>query len=234
MGQTQSVDRYAPPSPPSDTFGMPFTFIVIAVSVLLILLYFNFSILLRWFRGANIDLEQIKWLDRPLKGYGSDTPKKAFAKLKSATALGAPSEVTEMQVVWDGEELQQANKRMGSCWDRIVLKNEMIPHDEPKPHVDFLHVFLHLPNVGQDQMQAIKSISASVNYDMDTGMLSVRCGTLQANAATAWLVTQVLSGRKTPEEAKKQYGRTISSALSDDEAYKRLLKQVCAYKNSEL
>lgn len=79
---------------------------------------------------------------------------------------------------------------------RIELKDEYVPHCVPANHFDFLYSYVKV-YIPPEKLNAIQSISGSVNYDPLKHELFARCGSFAANFATLRTVFNVLENIST-------------------------------------
>ena len=103
---------------------------------------------------------------------------------------GQPSSIDPSpggMVVWKKDRL------MNTCFDRIELHDEAIPHCKPMDHVDFLYFFVNY-DVAPSRFIEVTSLSGSVGYDKLKKMLWARCGSAEANIATLALATHIDEG----------------------------------------
>jgi len=155
--------------------------------------------------------------------------------------FGKPSVVSKQKggiAIWLKNDLK-GKKYYGftNQFHEIVIRDELIDHNCPKPHIDFLYSSIIVP-VKPSQINMLYSISGSVNYDPLKNMVTARCGGIGANIATLKLVTDLLLGNSV--EYKKfgikyhnlnsihkngSYGKLIGS-ISNNEHYVVLCREL--------
>lgn len=111
---------------------------------------------------------------------------------------GAPSEITSERIIW---------KNPGA-YKRIMVTREEIPHDFPKPHMDFLEHTIEY-NVPQDKVADLLAFDASSTINRTAGELSARCDLEGHNVLTLNLDRDIIEGKKTVAEARKAFGDNV-------------------------
>ncbi len=126
--------------------------------------------------------------------------------------------------IWTKEQLSD------TCFERIELLDESIPHCVPRPHRDFLYSYVNyeIPN---DKIMDILSLSGSVSYDPLKKFLRARCGSEEANIATLYLAVSIGNNRISIENIhrNKLYEKTIISTGNPQNVqiyYERLCKYI--------
>lgn len=118
--------------------------------------------------------------------------------------------------IWTKEQMVALEK----CYERIIIKDEYIPHGSPKKHYDFLYTVVkyHIP---KSKLRSIIGLSDSVMYDQLKKELIVRCHFEGANKATILLVLKIARGELTLSEIKRKklYGKTIMSTVKGTDVY---------------
>lgn len=101
---------------------------------------------------------------------------------------------------------------------RIVIRDEMIPHNHPAPHFDFLYAYYHL-HVPEHLIDAVNGISESIAYDSHKQEVRARCHFMGANYATLVLAMKIVKGELTGYEAKNAYAKYIFKTVKDHPMY---------------
>ena len=123
------------------------------------------------------------------------------------TKYGPPSHFSPAKggmAVWDQDKLE------ATCFARIEVMDESVPHCAPAPHRDFLYTHVNY-EVPDDKVLDVVSLSGSVAYDPLKKMLRARCGSEEANIATLYLATKIASGATTLAEV--QAGQLYTQAI---------------------
>jgi len=127
------------------------------------------------------------WTERPRLG----------AKMMIAK-YGQPQEATAEKLIW---------KKVGP-FKRIAVMNLETPHDFPLPHVDFLeHTIAY--NVPQDKVGDLIEFDGSSTINRTVGELSARCDLEAHNVLTLNLDHDIVTGKKSVEEARKAFGEIV-------------------------
>ncbi len=126
--------------------------------------------------------------------------------------------------IWTKKQLKE------TCYERIELLDESVPHCVPKPHRDFLYTFINY-EVPDDKVLDVISLSGSVSYDPLKKLLRARCGSEDANVATLYLCTAIGNNRISIDEIqdKELYKKTIMSLSSPQNTqiyYERLCSSI--------
>ncbi|MBA3892464.1 MAG: DUF4142 domain-containing protein [Gemmatimonadales bacterium] len=143
-------------------------------------------------KAEKTDMASIKkiiaaWPERPRLG-----AKEMLAK------YGAPQEVTAEQLVWHD----------AGPFKRITALKLETPHDFPLPHVDFLeHTIAY--KVPQDKVGDLIAFDASSTINRTVGELSARCDLEGHNVLTLNLDHDIVTGKKSVEEARKAFGEIV-------------------------
>ena len=127
---------------------------------------------------------------------------------------GPPQEVTFERMIW----------RDAGPYKRIMLTKEMLPHDFPLPHMDYLeHTILY--NVPNDKTDEVHAFDASMTIYRVGGELSARCDLESNNVLTFNLANDVVTGKTTVAEARKQFGDLVMQrTLGKEPAYTSALQ----------
>jgi len=129
-----------------------------------------------------------KWRERPRLG-----------ATQMIAKYGPPQDVTAEQLVW----------RNPGPFKRITVMNLETPHDFPLPHVDFLeHTIAY--DVPQDKVGDLVEFDASSTINRTVGELSARCDLEGHNILTLNLDHDIVTGKKTVQEARTAFGEIVA------------------------
>ncbi len=109
---------------------------------------------------------------------------------------GEPHEATATQLVWH---------EVGH-WKRIVATKTFYPHEFPAPHIDAVESFIDY-RVPVEKFTALAEFDGSVVVERTAGEVSARCHDEEANNLALNLMHDVVTGRKTVEEARGYYAK---------------------------
>jgi hypothetical protein len=116
---------------------------------------------------------------------------------------GEPDEVTPMRVVWHDN----------GPWKRTIVTKEETDHAFPMPHKDVLEQVIDY-RVATDKVDELARYDGSVIVERTKGELSARCDKEEANFLALNLANDVASGKKSPDEAREQYAKTIQDLMA--------------------
>lgn len=111
-------------------------------------------------------------------------------------AYGEPDEATDTQLTWH---------RPGP-WKRMVATKAFYQHDFPAPHIDAVESFLEY-RVPVDKFTPLAEFDGSVMVERTSGLVSARCHDEQANFLALNLVHDIVTGAKSPREARDYYAK---------------------------
>lgn len=147
-------------------------------------------------RGKGIQRQTVdriisEWAPRPRLG-----AEQLMAK------YGPPTEASGSSLVW----------RDAGPFRRIEVMNMLTPHDFPMPHVDFMeHTILY--EVPEDKLAELLIFDGSSTINRTTGELSARCDLEAHNVLTLNLNHDIVTGKKTVEEARQAFGDIVQQEM---------------------
>ena len=103
---------------------------------------------------------------------------------------GLPSAIDPSK---NGTAIWKKNKLMNTCFDRIELKDESIPHAFPSWHRDALYVWINY-DVAPSKFLEVTSLSGTLSYDPLKKQLRVRCGSIESCISILALCSQIGEG----------------------------------------
>ncbi|WP_164219716.1 hypothetical protein [Virgibacillus sp. YIM 98842] len=115
---------------------------------------------------------------------------------------GPPHEAVSSMLIWYDN----------GPWKRTIVYHEEVPHDFPEPHIDVLEQYIdyHVP---ADQVGIIALIDGSIVIDRTRGEVAVHCDNEGANILSLNMMHEVVTGKRTPEEAREFIAKEISKYL---------------------
>ena len=111
-------------------------------------------------------------------------------------ARGEPDEATPTQLVW----------HEATPWKRVVATRHFFRHDFPAPHFDSVESVLDY-RVPPDKFTPLAEFDGSVVCERTAGEVSARCHDEQANNLALNLMHDIVTGAKTPREARDYYAK---------------------------
>ncbi|MBA3461150.1 MAG: DUF4142 domain-containing protein [Deltaproteobacteria bacterium] len=141
-------------------------------------------------------------------------PGPQLAAQEMMAKYGGPQEVTSERLIW----------RAAGPFKRITLTREELPHDFPMPHMDYLEHTIAF-NVPVDKSDEVHAFGASLTIYRVGGELSARCDLESNNVLTFNLANDVIAGKKTVADARKEFGDIVlQRTLGKDPAYAKGLQ----------
>lgn len=132
------------------------------------------------------------WAERPRLGANEMIAK-----------YGPPQEATAKRLIWHD----------AGPFKRITVMNLETPHDFPLPHVDFLeHTITY--NVPQEKVGDLIAFDASSTINRTVGELSARCDLEGHNVLTLNLDHDIVTGKKSVEEARQAFGEIVGQDVA--------------------
>lgn len=116
---------------------------------------------------------------------------------------GTPNEATASMVVWYNN----------GPWKKSIVYKEEVTHLFPKKHVDVLQQFVDY-KVPVDKFDDIASYDGSVIVERTKGEMSARCDKEEMNFLALNLAREIADGKKTFEQARKEYGKSAMSFMA--------------------
>ena len=190
--------------------------------------------------GALTKVPKVDWMDKPLKGWGTNTPKAEFAK--QVQEFGRPSVLDPRPggfAVWDYNKLRKLGAP-ADCLYRVEIKDEQVPHGKPAPHTDFLYYWMFM-DIPKKLIHKVLAISDSISYDPLKTLLQVRCHFSGANWSTLYSALIIINKKYNIKEFKKLkiYKKLVFSTMAkgkeyDPENLELMKKAICDYHNSHI
>lgn len=110
-------------------------------------------------------------------------------------AYGEPDDATDLEMTWHNV----------GPWKRISAQRAFWQHDFPAPHTDSVESFIDY-RVPPEMAGMLAEYDGSVMVERTTGEVSARCHDEQANSLALNLMHDIVTGVKSPEEARAYYG----------------------------
>lgn len=111
---------------------------------------------------------------------------------------GPPNEATPTKLLW---------YRNGP-WKRTMVTSDVLVHDFPAPHIDFVTQTIDY-KVAPELFDEIGRYDGSCLVDRTAGEVAARCDSEAANVVTLNLMHEIVSGKRTVEEARQVYAENI-------------------------
>lgn len=126
-----------------------------------------------------------------------DAPQKGARQMLEQ--YGPPNEATPTKLFW---------YRVGP-WKRIQITSDILIHNFPAPHSDFLTQWIdyHVP---VDKFDEIGRYDGSCPVDRTAGEAGTRCDSEAANTITINLMHEIVTGKRTVDEARRVYAENMA------------------------
>ena len=112
---------------------------------------------------------------------------------------GEPDEATPTLLTW----------HQPGPWKRIVASKAFYQHDFPAPHQDAVESVIDY-RVPPERFNALAEFDGSVIVERTAGEVSARCHDEQANFLALNLMHDIVTGAKTPAEARAYYAKEFA------------------------
>jgi hypothetical protein len=135
----------------------------------------------------------------------ADWPEMAkSAANKTIEKYGLPNEAIPSRLIWYGN----------GPWKRTVVYRHEIPHNFPQPHTDVIENFIdyHVP---PEKFTDLAKFDGSVIVERTAGEVSARCDMEAANFLALNMMHEIVTGKKTVEEARKTYSENTAAYVTN-------------------
>ncbi len=112
---------------------------------------------------------------------------------------GPPQEATSENLVWHNQ----------GPYKRIMVTRQEIPHDFPRPHMDFLEHTVDY-RVPADKADELLAYDGSVTINRTAGEMSARCDLEGHNILTLNLAHDIITGKTDPRSARIAFGQNVT------------------------
>lgn len=132
-----------------------------------------------------------------------DTSRKAA--MMAMDSYGVPDGVTPTMLVWNDS----------GPWKRTIVYMEEIDHGFPVPHKDVWEQFIDY-DVPVEMFDELARYDGSVIVERTKGEMSARCDKEGANFLAINLANDIVTGKRTVEEARMFYAQTMKSVMNGE------------------
>ncbi len=116
---------------------------------------------------------------------------------------GKPDGITSNELIW-------LNK---GVWKKICINKMETKHSFPIEHTDMMQTTI-MYKVQEDKMDELGKFDGSVTFDRTQGTMSARCDKEGNNFLALNLANDVLTGKKTVDEARQAYGDIVKEKMN--------------------
>lgn len=129
------------------------------------------------------------------------------------TKYGKPDGVTGEEIFWMKK----------GVWNKICITKMESKHSFPIEHTDMMQTTISY-KVPEDKMDELGKFDGSVTFDRTQGTISARCDKEANNFLALNLANDIITGKKTVEQARKAYGDIVKAKMGGaDPAYMQKL-----------
>lgn len=118
---------------------------------------------------------------------------------------GEPHEATASRLIWFNS----------GPWKRTIVYRDEVPHNFPKPHTDLLEQFIDL-EVPVQAFSDLAAFDGSVIPERTKGEISARCDMEPMNFLALNLAYDIISGKRSVDDARKTYAEVATAFMSGD------------------
>lgn len=118
-------------------------------------------------------------------------------------SYGEPSSSSADEMVW----------RNAGIWEMVRVSKNETQHSFPIEHTDMLKMSIY-HKVPVEKMSELGAFDGSVTFDRTQGYLSARCDLEANNFLALNLAHDIITGKKTVEEARTAYADIIKEKMS--------------------
>lgn len=136
---------------------------------------------------SDVDLATAAWPARP-----------RLAVQQMLAQYGPPREVSTEAVIW----------HHAGPYKRIMVTKKEVPHDFPKPHMDFLEHTVSY-RVPADKVDDLVAFDASMTVNATAGEMSARCDLEGHNVLTLNLARDIIEGKKNVKQARAAFAEHV-------------------------
>ena len=130
-------------------------------------------------------------------------PKEAAQRM--IKKYGQPDEVTNMRLIWHDN----------GPWQITEIMNKEIDHNFPIPHKDAMHQAVSY-RVHPEDADSILAFDGSIILNRTAGMIGAICDKEPANFLAVNLAHEVATGKRSVEDARRQYAESIAMMMKDN------------------
>ena len=118
---------------------------------------------------------------------------------------GEPDGVTDMMFVWQN----------AGDWKRIIVSKEPVEHHFPMKHMDVVEQVIDY-QVPEEMFDELAAYDGSVIVERTKGEISARCDKEAANYLALNLAHDIITGKKSVEEARQAYADNVKMMMGGE------------------
>ncbi len=139
-----------------------------------------------------------------IEGWPS-APKKVVHE--TIETYGLPNEATPTLLIWHDS----------GPWNRTIITSDETAHDFPTPHTDYISQTLNY-DVPPEKLPELLSFDGSIIVYRTAGQVTASCDNEAANLLTVNLMHDIVTGRKTVDEARQEFGEQTAAWMLNRKA----------------
>ncbi|MBC7523378.1 MAG: hypothetical protein H7239_02935 [Flavobacterium sp.] len=116
---------------------------------------------------------------------------------------GKPNGITSDELIWTD----------AGVWKKIAITKMESKHSFPIEHTDMMQTTI-MYKVPEDKMDELGMFDGSVTFDRTQGTMSARCDKEANNFLALNLANDIITDKKTVEQARKAYGDIIKEKMT--------------------
>ncbi|MFV5695363.1 hypothetical protein ACM55G_07990 [Flavobacterium sp. LB3P122] len=116
---------------------------------------------------------------------------------------GKPDGITKNELIWMAK----------GVWKKICINKKETKHSFPIEHTDMMQTTISY-KVPVDIMDELGKFDGSVTFDRTQGTMSARCDKEGNNFLALNLAHDIITGKKSVEEARKAYGDIVKEKMN--------------------
>ena len=120
---------------------------------------------------------------------------------------GLPNEATPTLLIWHDS----------GPWKRTIITSDETAHDFPTPHTDFISQTLNY-DVPVEKLPELAEFDGSLLVNRTAGQVTASCDNEGANLLAVNLMHDIVTGKRTVEEARKELGEQQAAWLMNRDA----------------
>lgn len=113
---------------------------------------------------------------------------------------GPPNEATPTKLFWYNQ----------GTWKRIVVTRDVVTHHFPMPHIDYISQSIDY-RIPIEKVEEVTRMDGSCLIDRTAGEATARCDSEWANIITLNMMHEIVTGKKTADEARKAFADAASA-----------------------
>ncbi len=120
---------------------------------------------------------------------------------------GLPNEATPTLLIWHDS----------GPWKRTIVTSDETAHDFPTPHTDYISQTLNY-DVPVEKLSELAQFDGSLIVYRTAGQVTASCDNEAANLLTVNLMHDIVTGKRTVDEARKEFGEQTAAWMMNREA----------------